>query len=66
VGASSAVQARRLLARGLSTEEAAQRIASQLPVAEKMARADIAFWGEGTPVTLLAQLDSILLHETAP
>ena len=66
VGASRRVQMTRLQARGLTAEEADNRVASQIPVAEKMARADIAFWGEGTPATLLAQLDPILLHETAP
>jgi dephospho-CoA kinase len=59
VGASRRVQIRRLTARGLSEEEAAQRLASQLPVVEKMARAQVAFWGEGTPATLLAQLDHV-------
>jgi len=57
VGASRALQLRRLKARGLSEVEAAQRLASQMPVAEKMARSALAFWGEGTPATLLRQLD---------
>jgi dephospho-CoA kinase len=59
VGASRAVQMRRLEARGLSQAEAAQRLDSQLPVAEKMARSAVAFWGEGTPATLLRQLDQV-------
>lgn len=59
VGASRAVQINRLKARGLSESEAAQRLASQMPVAEKMARSQIAFWGEGTPATLQLQLDQI-------
>ena len=59
VGASRATQLRRLVARGLTAEEAAQRLASQLPVAEKMARASRAFWGEGTSAMLLRQLDQI-------
>src|SRR5271154_2199145 len=37
VGASRPTQLRRLTARGLNAEEAAQRLASQMPVAEKMA-----------------------------
>jgi dephospho-CoA kinase len=48
VGASRATQLRRLLERGHDATEAAQRVASQLPVAEKMARASVAFWNEGT------------------
>lgn len=59
VGASRATQLNRLLARGLTETEAAQRLASQMPVSEKMARSSIAFWGEGMPATLVRQLDRI-------
>jgi dephospho-CoA kinase len=59
VGASRATQTARLKARGLSETEATQRIASQLPVAEKMARSHVAFWAEGSPATLLRQLDQV-------
>jgi dephospho-CoA kinase len=59
VGASRRVQLNRLQARGLSAVEAEQRLASQLPVADKMARSTIAFWGEGTTGTLLLQLDQV-------
>ena len=60
VGASRVTQLNRLQARGLSETEAAQRVASQMPVAEKMARSAIAFWGEGTPTALHRQLDHAL------
>jgi len=59
VGASRVAQMNRLKARGLSEAEAALRLASQMPVAEKMARSAIAFWGEGTPAALLLQLDQV-------
>jgi len=59
VGASRRVQVRRMRARGLSEEEATQRFNSQMPVADKMARAHVVFWGEGTPATLLAQIDHV-------
>lgn len=59
VGASRTVQLRRLAARGFTETEAVQRLASQMPVTEKMARASIAFWGEGTPASMLRQLDFI-------
>ena len=59
VGASRSAQLHRLQARGLSTTEAAQRLASQMPVAEKMARSSLVFWGEGRPATLLRQLDQV-------
>ena len=59
VGASRVTQLNRLKARGFSEAEALQRLASQMPIAEKMARASVAFWGEGTPATLLLQLDQV-------
>jgi dephospho-CoA kinase len=59
VGASRVAQMNRLKARGLSETEAAQRLAGQMSVAEKMARSSIAFWGDGTPATLLLQLDQV-------
>ena len=59
VGASRVAQMNRLKARGLSEMGAAQRLASQMPVAEKMARSSIAFWGDGTPATLLLQLAQV-------
>ena len=61
VGASRVTQMNRLKARGFSEAEASQRLASQMPVAEKMARATLAFWGEGPPASLLRQLDQICL-----
>ena len=59
VGASRRVQMQRLASRGFSEREATQRLASQMSVAEKMARSHVAFWGEGTPAALLAQLDQV-------
>ena len=59
VGASRRIQMQRMTARGFSEEEAEQRLASQMPTAEKMARSHVVFWGEGTPAALLAQLDQV-------
>jgi dephospho-CoA kinase len=59
VGASRVTQVNRLKARGLSEAEAGMRVASQMPVVEKMARSQVAFWGEGTPASLVLQLDQI-------
>jgi dephospho-CoA kinase len=56
VGASRATQLRRLLERGQDAAEAAQRIGSQLPVAEKMARASKVFWNEGSVDALERQV----------
>jgi dephospho-CoA kinase len=57
IGASRSTQISRLKARGFSELEAEQRLASQMPVAEKMTRSNLAFWGEGTPAILSLQLD---------
>jgi dephospho-CoA kinase len=57
VGASAATQLRRLGERGHSAAESAQRIASQSPVAAKMARANVAFWNEGSLATLRHQVE---------
>jgi len=57
VGASRATQLRRLVDRGHSSIEAAQRMASQSPVAAKMARASVAFWNEGSLATLQRQVE---------
>jgi dephospho-CoA kinase len=59
VGASRVTQLYRLKTRGLSETEAAQRIDAQMPVAEKLTRSHVAFWGEGTPASLLLQLDQV-------
>jgi dephospho-CoA kinase len=59
VGASRATQLARLKARGLSHDDAELRIKSQMPVADKMAKSSLAFWGEGTPASLLLQLDQV-------
>jgi dephospho-CoA kinase len=59
VGASRRVQVNRLVARGFSEQEVLQRLNSQWPVADKMAKANVAFWGEGTPASLLAQIDQV-------
>jgi dephospho-CoA kinase len=59
VGASRSTQLQRLQARGLTPSEAAQRIASQMSVPEKMARATQAFWNEGTLPVLQRQLDQL-------
>jgi dephospho-CoA kinase len=59
VGALRTTQISRLKLRGFSEVEASQRLASQMPVADKMAQASVAFWGEGTPETLIRQLDQV-------
>jgi dephospho-CoA kinase len=52
-------QRARLGARGWSAEQMEQRIAAQLPIAEKMQRAQYVVWSEGTVETLAQQLARI-------
>lgn len=47
VACSAATQQQRLLARGWSVEQIQQRLAAQLPIAEKMARSHHVIWTEG-------------------
>jgi dephospho-CoA kinase len=56
VACSAASQAARLHARGWSVEECQQRLAAQLPVGEKLARAHHVVWTEGTPEVMALQL----------
>jgi dephospho-CoA kinase len=58
--APAAVQRSRLRARGLSPEEAEQRLAAQLPAAEKAARADFVIHTDGTFAETDAQVDAII------
>jgi dephospho-CoA kinase len=60
VACSSATQHQRLSSRGWNAEQINQRIKSQLPIEEKMARADYVVWNEGTLTALGAQLDRVL------
>jgi dephospho-CoA kinase len=60
VACSSATQYKRLSSRGWNAEQINQRIQSQLPIEEKMGRADYVIWNEGSVDVLAAQLDCVL------
>jgi len=60
VACSAATQQKRLLERGWTAEQIAQRIAAQLPIEKKIAKATFVVWNEGSLEILAAQLDSIL------
>jgi dephospho-CoA kinase len=60
VACSAAVQRERLLARGWTPEQIEQRIAAQMPVEQKIARADFVIWTEGALDAHARQLDRIL------
>ncbi len=62
VACSTATQRKRLLERGWTEAQLAQRIAAQLPVEKKIAKSNFVIWSEGSLEILAAQLDLILNH----
>jgi dephospho-CoA kinase len=60
VACSAVTQHQRLSSRGWNADQINQRIKSQLPIEEKMARADYVIWNEASLDVLLAQLDCVL------
>lgn len=48
IGCAPATQMRRLASRGLTPAQAQRRMGSQMPVQEKLARADYSIWNEGS------------------
>lgn len=65
VACTAATQTERLLARGWTPEQARQRVASQWPAGEKMAKADFVIWTEGSLETHEQQLERILAAAAA-
>jgi dephospho-CoA kinase len=57
---SEAAQNERLAARGWSLEQIQQRLAAQMPVAEKIARANFVVWTEGAVDSTAQQLAKII------
>jgi len=60
VACTSASQSERLRARGWSAEHCQHRLAAQLPVEQKLARAHHVIWTEGDVELIRPQLDRIL------
>jgi dephospho-CoA kinase len=60
VACSAAAQQARLAPRGWSPEQVRQRIQAQLPIEEKMTRADFVIWTEAGLDVHASQLDRIL------
>jgi dephospho-CoA kinase len=60
VACSAVNQHKRLLERGWSMEQISQRIAAQMPVEQKIARADFVVWTDGILETHTQQLERIL------
>ena len=65
VSCSPQQQQQRLIERNnLTAEQAAARINSQLPIAEKIARADVVLDNSGNLESLLQQIDKVLLQSS--
>lgn len=60
VAASPVTQRARLAARGLDAATREAMLASQLPLSEKIGRASIVVWNDGTPAALDRQADLLL------
>ena len=60
VACSAATQRARLAIRGWSSDQIGQRIASQLPIEEKMLRSNFVLWNEAPLEVLSDQLDLVL------
>jgi dephospho-CoA kinase len=60
VACSESSRRERLAARGWSLEQIQGRIAAQMPVTEKMARANFVIWSEGNVENHSRQVDTIL------
>lgn len=61
-----AVQAQRLASRGFSPQEASRRIARQLPLAQKIERADFVVTNNGSPAFLRDQVTRMVEQLTKP
>jgi dephospho-CoA kinase len=60
------VQAERLALRGFSPQEASRRMARQLPLAQKMERADFVLTNNGSPDFLREQVTRLVEQLTGP
>jgi dephospho-CoA kinase len=56
----------RLLEKGLTDEEISRRIASQMPLSEKVRRSDVVFWNDGELEFLRAQVAAMVGRLPAP
>ena len=60
IACSAAKQHQRLLARGWTPEQIQLRLAAQMPMEQKITRADFVIWTDGSPETHAGQIDRIL------
>ena len=66
VACSEETRRSRLLEKGLTDGEISRRIASQMPLSEKVKRSDIVLWNDGEPEFLRAQVAALVGRLPAP
>jgi dephospho-CoA kinase len=66
VACSEDVRRARLLKKGLTEEAILGRIASQMPLSEKVKRSDVVFWNDGDLVFLREQVAALVSRLPAP
>ena len=66
VACSEETRRSRLLEKGLTDEDISHRIASQMPLSEKVKRSDVVFWNDGEPGFLRAQVAALVGRLPAP
>ena len=66
VACSEETRRSRLLEKGLTEEDILRRIASQMPLSEKVKRSDVVFWNDGEPEFLRAQVATLVGRLPAP
>jgi dephospho-CoA kinase len=66
VACSEETRRSRLLKKGLTEEEILHRVASQMPLSEKVKRSDAIFWNDGDPEFLRAQVAALVGRLPAP
>ena len=66
VACSEEARRSRLLKKGLTNEEVSRRIASQMPLSEKVKRSDVVLWNDGDLEFLRAQVAALVGRLPAP
>ena len=66
VACSEETRRSRLHEKGHTEEEILRRIASQMPLSEKVKRSDVVFWNDGEPEVLRAQVAALVGRLPAP
>ena len=66
VACSEEARRSRLLKKGLTNEEVSRRIASQMPLSEKVKRSDVVLWNDGDLEFLRAQVAALVGRFPAP